>query len=55
MSEYAPLTEEKLAVMPMGEVFQLVTDMQAKSKEIMQDMNVINEYLIKNTGVNHRG
>jgi hypothetical protein len=54
-SEYVALSEDKLVAMPIGEVFRLVENMQTKSKEIMQDMNVINEYLIKNTGVNHRG
>ena len=49
LNKHIPLTEEKLASMPMGQVFELVRDMQTKCKETMQDLNVINKFLEQNT------
>lgn len=49
MSEFIPLTFEKLEAMPMKEIFQLVFDMQTKGKEVMQDLQTINEFLASNT------
>lgn len=49
MSKHIPLTQEMLSSMPMGQVFELVRDIQVSCKETMEDLKTINEFISKNT------
>lgn len=49
LKKHVPLTEEQLNSMPMKEVFNLVAEIEAKSKECVEDLNIIHQFFNKNT------